>query len=72
MHIMGLSPTFFWLVQGMKEKIKNERNKFSAFQNRSYLKDRALFITKILYIPVIKIKKLLCKFKSDQKFGGCC
>ena len=29
-YILGFCP-IFWLVQGMKEKIKNERNKFSAF-----------------------------------------
>ena len=40
---------FFWLVQGMKEKIKNERNKFSAFRSQLYLKDSAFFITKIIY-----------------------
>ena len=33
--------SIFWLVQGMKDKIKNKRNKFSAFQNQLYLKDRA-------------------------------
>jgi len=32
-YILGFSP-IFWLVQGMNEKIKNERNKFSAFQNQ--------------------------------------
>ena len=32
-NIWGLS-SIFWLVQGMKDKIKNERNKFSAFQNQ--------------------------------------
>ena len=32
-YILGLSP-IVWLVQGMKEKIKNDRNKFSAFQNQ--------------------------------------
>ena len=32
-YILGFSP-IFGLVQGMNEKIKNERNKFSAFQNQ--------------------------------------
>ena len=32
-NIWGLS-SIFWFVQGMNEKIKNERDKFSAFQNQ--------------------------------------
>ena len=32
-YILGFSP-IFGLVQGMNEKIKNERNQFSAFQNQ--------------------------------------
>ena len=32
-YILGFSP-IFGLVQGMNEKIKNERNKVSAFQNQ--------------------------------------
>ena len=32
-YILGFSP-IFGLVQGMNEKIKNERNKISAYQNQ--------------------------------------
>ena len=37
---------FFWLVQGMKEKIKNERNKFS----KSIIFERSRFLYNENYI----------------------